>query len=92
MNELTTIDNLDVTQLPKKKLLDYFALTIAQEQPAINARNTVNQNWEDMTNNSESPKYKEIKAMFNILPDKSLEELITIRGPERLRGICIDKK
>ena len=79
MNELTTIDSLDVTQLPKNKLLDYFALTISQEQPAINARNTVNQNWEDMTNNSESPIYKEIKAMFNILPDKSLEELITIR-------------
>ncbi|MCC4122026.1 hypothetical protein, partial [Lactococcus lactis] len=79
MKELTTIDNLDVTQLSKEKLLDYFALTISQEQPAITTRNIVNQNWGYMTKNSKSPKDKELKAMFNILPDKSLEELITIR-------------
>jgi hypothetical protein len=79
MKELTTIDNLDVTQLSKEKLLDYFALTISQEQPQINAINTANQNWEALANNRESPKHKEIKEMYSILPDKTLEELITIR-------------
>lgn len=75
MNELTTIDNLDVTQLPKKKLLDYFALTISQEQPKVNAYNII----KAIADNSKYPKYKEISQIYNTLPDKSPEELLAIR-------------
>lgn len=79
MTELTTIDNLDVTQLSKKKLLDYFALTISQEQPVLDTFNIVKQNWRVMVNNSESSKYEEINAMIYTLSDKSLEEISDIR-------------